>query len=77
MLMVVLGAGASYDSSSEYTPAADEVFTQRREKRLPLASQLFELRETFAIAAQSLPRCQIPVFKLRNRPAEISVEQQL
>ena len=83
MLMVVFGAGASYDSSMDYDPSsADPIptldeYIHLRTIRPPMASQLFELRKTFAIAAQSLPKCQIPISKLRNLPPDVSIEQKL
>jgi len=90
MLMIVLGAGASYDSSIDHpAPLNPEQengsYIRRKDQsgfypaatRPPLAFQLFELRSMFADAAQSLPKCQIPISDLRNLKHDISVEQQL
>jgi hypothetical protein len=84
MLMVIFGAGASYDSSADYTPT--EIDSHRtptggivllRSCRPPLANQLFELRTSFATAAEKIPKCQLILNELRNRPSDMSVEQQL
>jgi hypothetical protein len=87
--MVVFGAGASYDSSTDHLAPlageADELYIRRKDAsgfyprgiRPPLASQLFELRSIFADAAQSLPKCQVPIDDLRHLKPDMSVEQQL
>lgn len=83
MLMVIFGAGASYDSSPDYAPTSEDMHNTPggivvlREYRPPLANQLFELRTSFATAAEEIPRCQPILDQLRNRPSDMSVEQQL
>src|SRR5437879_13923549 len=49
--MVIFGAGASYDSFSEYPPESGSAMDQRP----PLANQLFELR--FATTLDQFPQC--------------------
>jgi hypothetical protein len=81
MLMVVFGAGASYDSSvDQETSAVDgyvipggDVFKFRP----PLADQLFELRNIFGTVAQMIPKCQLILNQLRRRLPDVSVEQEL
>ena len=84
MLMVVFGAGASYDSSTDYSPSEEDTYVSKEKMpvllrgiRPPLANQLFELRSIFADAAQRLPKCQIPIDDLRHLKHDMSVEQQL
>lgn len=83
MLMVIFGAGASYDSSPDYAPTREDMHPTPdgvvvlRGCRPPLANQLFELRTRFAAAAEEIPRCQPILDQLRNRPSDMSVEQQL
>ena len=84
MLMVIFGAGALYDSSADYTPTEEDThwtptkdLVGLRSYRPPLANQLFELRKSFATAAEKIPKCQLILNQLRNRPSDMSVEQQL
>jgi hypothetical protein len=83
MLMIVFGAGASYDSSTDYSPSVDRVTSMEgnpivlRGVRPPLADQLFELRQIFASAAEKIPKCELILNQLRNRQSDASVEQQL
>lgn len=79
MLMVVFGAGASYDSSPDYkiprgTIQLPSVVVGMRP---PLANQLFELRDIFTEAAQGIPKCQAIIPELRYLPKDTSVEQVL
>lgn len=74
MLMVIFGAGASYDSSPDY--AAGKTTSQKAvDARPPLADQLFE--ERFADVMGRFPDCLSIITKLRNRDSEESVEQVL
>jgi len=69
MLMVVFGAGASYDSDpSRPVP-------QKQDFRPPLANELFENRPLFGDAIRRLPRCQ-PIIPYLRAPG-VSVEQEL
>lgn len=83
MLLVVFGAGASYDSSMDYDPSRDRFASVEGYLivlggiRPPLGDQLFELRDIFASAAEQIPKCQLILDQLRNRPSNVSVEQQL
>ncbi len=73
MLMVIFGAGASYDSvphrrwGSRKFPGS--------EHRLPLANELFSDRELFTATMEEFPKCQpvVPRLRLKN----ILVEQEL
>lgn len=56
MLLVVFGAGASYDSSMDYSPSEERTvrdgsLIQLREFHPPLANGLFDLRGIFANAS--------------------------
>lgn len=75
MLMVVFGAGASYDSvparlPSDWPPA-------RLPERPPLANELFDDRPLFAQAMARFPKCQPVVPYLQHRPEDVSVERVL
>jgi hypothetical protein len=70
MLLVILGAGASYDSVPAYPPPA------RLEYRPPLADDLFDNREHFRQAISVLPKCQSIVPLLQRRHG-LSLEQRL
>ena len=71
MLMVVFGAGASYDSVPSRRTKV------RIESRPPLANQLFEDRSFFVSAMKSFPRCQPIIPYLQNPPQDVSIEQVL
>jgi SIR2-like domain len=74
MLMVVFGAGASYDSSSTYPPGATISVTGESAEfarlneyhRLPLAKDLFANRPTFINAIDEFPQCKPVVSRLRD-----------
>jgi hypothetical protein len=57
MLLVILGAGASYDSAGPEAPADDG--------RPPLAVQLFERRGAFDNAVTHFPECRPVLAQLR------------
>ena len=71
--MVVFGAGASYDSFSEYPPESGAAMDQRP----PLANQLFELR--FANTIDQFPQCGpiIPYLRPQGGNPVPNVEQVL
>lgn len=71
MLMVVFGAGASYDAVPS-RPAAPPY--SDLDARLPLANQLFDDRPLFSAVMQQFPRCQAIIPWVRNVP---NVEQVL
>jgi hypothetical protein len=71
MLMVVFGAGASYDSSPDHLAPANE------DIRPPLAQELFTLRRINAQAASGIPKSLLLIDQLRHLQPETSVEQEL
>ena len=74
MLMVIFGAGASYDSCSTYPPGATisvpgqspEFARLNDYHRLPLAKDLFANRPTFVDAIDEFPQCKPIVPRLRD-----------
>ncbi|HYL85881.1 MAG TPA: SIR2 family protein [Candidatus Angelobacter sp.] len=71
MLMVIFGAGASYDSSSTYTPGmvppgATQTDRDNDFNRPPLAKDLFANRPLFIEAVDAFPQCKTIVHKLRD-----------
>jgi hypothetical protein len=74
MLMVVFGAGASYDSAPSYP--ADE-WTVYEDDRMPLANELFANRQEFARTLSHFPRCLPIVPWLRDRGDGIAIERVL
>lgn len=83
MLLVVTGAGASYDSAPSYRipqkfPVSElDRIHQIEESRPPLSNGLFENRRFFAAALKKFHRCQPLVPHLRHLPAGRSLEQVL
>jgi hypothetical protein len=83
MLTIVFGAGASYDSSLDYSQSEERATLMEgrviilRGMRPPLANQLFELRATFATASQEISKSQLILDQLRRRSSDVSVEQKL
>ena len=71
MLMVVFGAGASYDSIPSLPSHHNLHF------RPPLANQLFENRDNFAAVVKRFPKCQPIIPLLRHLPPDLSLEQKL
>jgi hypothetical protein len=72
MLMVIFGAGASYDSVPAYPPGVgiptgDALNSHHRP---PLANELFVNRPVFADAIRLLPECQPIVPRLRGLKGE-------
>ena len=74
MLMVIFGAGASYDSSSSHRPGPGRPV---EEDRPPLASELFENRPLFTAAMTRFRDCVPLVPKLRDLEDGVSVEEML
>jgi SIR2-like protein len=74
MLLVIFGAGASYDSCPTYPPGYNgPVFggdLLNNHYRPPLANELFENRPMFADAIQRFPQCQPIVPRLRSLRGE-------
>lgn len=70
MLLVIFGAGASYDSSPTYPPGTEVTGPEgdrlNNFHRPPLADELFENRPAFAEAIIRLPECQPIVPMLRD-----------
>jgi hypothetical protein len=75
MLMVVFGAGASYDSVPSKRPV-DSLPISEAQYRLPLANQLFEPRNWFVHIMNKFPDCQAIIPYLQF-PTGGSVEQEL
>lgn len=75
MLMVIFGAGASYDSYASrrpqnYPPSA-------LPDRLPLADHLFDDRAAFNAVMDRFPKCGAIIPTLRDRQGQETVEQVL
>lgn len=75
MLLVILGAGASYDSAPSKHP--EESRHTNLQNRPPLASELFSDRPYFGEIMNKYPQCLPIISRLRNIPPESSVELQL
>jgi hypothetical protein len=63
MILVILGAGASYDSVAELPPGSSGPLTERP----PLADELFGTRTVFREAVRRFPSCHEIVPLLRDR----------
>ena len=72
MLLVIFGAGASYDSIPTYPPGTHIPTgdTLNKFHRPPLANELFENRPVFAEAITYLPECAPIVPRLRSLKGE-------
>jgi hypothetical protein len=57
MLMVVFGAGASYDSAPSYPPNRQHFFEDQ--DRMPLANELFDNRSEFVRALNYFPSASL------------------
>jgi hypothetical protein len=55
VLLVIFGAGASYDSVAHFTPSANSIEPDVEQHRPPLANQLFDGRRTFVESMQRFP----------------------
>lgn len=73
MLMVIFGAGASYDSSAAMRPKDQEELVHKG-WRPPLANELFEPRMEFDGFLKRYPRCRALAPFLRDRTDNRSVE---
>ena len=77
MIMVVFGAGASYDSNpsaaSEQTNVLSSYEQSLEAARMPLANELFQDREMFDKKLSRYPRCHpiVPYLRLTNRVEQI------
>ena len=58
MLMVIFGAGASYDSCFSFPPRGVGHFKRDRDGRLPLAKQLFYPESRFRVISAKYRKCQ-------------------
>src|SRR5579871_4331568 len=84
MLLVVFGAGASYDSIPsvpvpEVIVSSHEgrrLWSPQNENRPPLANQLFEDRPGFASALERFPQCHpiVPYLRDTKEPVERVLE---
>lgn len=86
MLMVIFGAGASFDSCATYRPfqALPRGSTLRQEDvencRPPLARNLFDNRDIFVNTLEEFPQCKPIVPRLRDpvvQIGKISIEKRL
>jgi hypothetical protein len=76
MLMVIFGAGASYDSVSSFTP--NEFPRQSIHSRPPLASELFLRIDHFRNHLDVFPQCRPIITYLEpHGPGSLSVEEEL
>ena len=75
MLMVIFGAGASYDCVSSRLP--DKYPPTHYPYRLPLANQLFDDRRDFNAWMNEYPKCRPIIPLLRNASLDGSVESEL
>jgi hypothetical protein len=74
MLMVIFGAGASYDSAEACWPISKKLGDSP--DRLPLADHLFDNRPEFAKDMQRFPDC-LPIITFLRKRGEASVESVL
>ncbi len=78
MLMVIFGAGASYDSASDFLAAVYPRNTGPGQYRPPLAEGLFEQTRFFRDIADKYSHCQPLIPELAPRSGKIvSIEEQL
>ena len=78
MLLVVLGAGASYDSaSSRYIFNKGDPGYRYMDHRPPLAAELFSDRASFVAVMAKYHQCHPIIPRLQSPPEESSVEQEL
>lgn len=75
MLMVIFGAGASYDSVSSRPPK--HYPPVQLPSRPPLANELFDDRPNFRQAMQRFEECKAIIPYLQSRPPNVSVEERL
>ena len=73
MLLVILGAGASYDSAPSKDPSASHI-NRELQHRPPLANQLFGDRPYFGEIMNKYPKCLDIAPRLRHLPEGVSVE---
>jgi|SRR5262245_6365037 len=69
MLLVIFGAGASFDAVPSHRPPV------RLKERLPLANELFDLRPAFVHGLAQLPECHEVIPRLRKHG--VAIEQEL
>ena len=77
MLLVIFGAGASYDSDPSRPLDPSRSNQVKLENRPPLANELFEYRASFVGALARFPRCHPVVPYLRHLPKEQTLENEL
>jgi hypothetical protein len=77
MLMVVFGAGASFDSYSSKPPDRHDPDSLIEQRRPPLADDLFDERTSFVSVTDRFPAMQPLLPSLRRRPPGQSLEAYL
>ena len=75
MLLVIFGAGASYDSDPSLQPGGP--YNLQNDNRPPLADDLFANRQEFRNTAARFSECSAIVPYLRNIPPGTSIERRL
>ena len=75
MLLVVVGAGASYDSAPSRPPTSGQY--SGLPNRPPLANQLFDDRPVFGDVMNKYPKCLDIAPWLRHLPENVSIESVL
>ena len=73
MLLVIVGAGASYDSAPSRSPSDSHIYRELSH-RPPLANQLFGDRPYFGEVMNKYPRCLDIAPRLPHLPEGVSVE---
>ena len=74
MIMVIFGAGASYDSLASAPPGPSYVHNNIRP---PLADELFSNRENFTSVLAKFPECHALIPYLRSGPKGSTIEHTL
>src|SRR5687768_15702053 len=82
LLLVIFGAGASYDSAPTHPPPGSRRARLNQhpnveECRPPLADHLFDDRPDFRQALAEVPDCLPLIANLRHRPDGVTVEAAL
>jgi hypothetical protein len=77
MLLVIIGAGASFDSIADKTNDIGKGLLGGNEFRPPLADDLFGSRRAFQSLQRRLPAMLQATSELNNRPSGVSLEDLL
>ncbi len=77
MILVIFGAGASYDSVPARPPSEPRYVRERLDCRPPLANELFLDSGPFAEGLSRFPECHAIVPYLRRVPPDQTLEHVL